>query len=68
MATQISILGPIGGLYGRDIEQEIMCTQCHLISMFKFDHSIIIAKYALKASVMTSDFEKEDSMKESGIV
>ena len=58
MATQIGILGPIGGLYGRDIEQEIMCSQGPLISQQKFEYSVTTAKYALKASLMTSDPEK----------
>ena len=63
LASQISILGPIGGLYGRDIEQEIMSTQSHKISMVKFEHSVTIARYAVKTSIM-NQFEKEDSWKE----
>ena len=61
----IGILGPIGGLYGRDIEQEIMCSQGTLISHQKFEYSVTTAKYALKASLMTSIPEKEESVKDS---
>ena len=63
LASQINILGPIGGLYGRDIEQEVMYIQSHKISMAKFEHSATIAKYVVKTSIM-NEFEKEDSWKE----
>ena len=65
MAAHIGILGPIGGLYGRYIEQEIMCSQGPLISQQKFEYSVTTAKYVLKASLMTSIPEKEESVNDS---
>ena len=67
MAAQIGILGPIGGLYGCDIEQEIMSLKSPIISMMKFNHSVTIAKYALKASIMTDETGEYDTLKESSI-
>ena len=59
LATQISCLGPIAGLYGRDIEQEIMAARTNYISMVKFEHSVTISKCAIKQSAM-NEYEKED--------
>ena len=67
MATQIGILGPIGGVFGRDIEQEIMSLKNPIISMMKFNHSVTIARYALKAEIMTDETGEYDTLKESGI-
>ena len=60
LATQISVLGPIGGLYGRDIEQEIMSTQRHNISMVKFEHSVTISKCAIRQSAMNENDAEAD--------
>ena len=62
LATPISVLGLIGGLYGRDTEQ-IMYTNSHKISMVKFEHSVTCAKHAAKTSIM-NEFEGEDPWKE----
>ena len=55
LATQISCLGPIAGVYGRDIEQEIMSQHYNYVSMVKFEHSTVISKYAIKKSAMNED-------------
>ena len=60
LATQISVLGPIGGLYGRDIEQELMASKNSYISMVKFEHSVTISKCAIRQSAMNeNDTEAE---------
>ena len=67
MATQIGILGPIGGVYGRDIEQEVMSLKNPIISMMKCNHSVTIARYAFKAEIMTDETGEYDTLKESSI-
>ena len=67
MATQIGIFGPVGGLYGRDIEQEIMSLKNPMISVMKFNHSVTIARYAFKAEIMTDETGEYDTLKESSI-
>ena len=55
LATQISCLGPIAGVYGRDIEQEIMAQHYNYVSMVKFEHSTAISKYAIRKSAMNEE-------------
>ena len=52
LASQISCLGPIAGLFGRDIEQEIMAMKTNYMSVVKFEHSVTISKYAVRKSDM----------------
>ena len=59
LATQISCLGPIAGLFGRDVEQEIMALRTNYLSMVKFEHSVTISKCAIRKSAM-NEYEKED--------
>ena len=50
---QFSVLGPIAGLYGRNIEQELMHLQRgYYISERKFAHSVESARYALKKEMI----------------
>ena len=50
---QISVLGPIAGMYGRNIEQELMHPKRgYYISERKFAHWVDAARYALKKEVI----------------
>ena len=59
LAGQICILGPVAGLYGRDIEQYLMDLRGHLISERKLEYSVNSAKYVLRANVVTKYPERE---------
>ena len=48
LAKQIGILGPLGGLYGRDIEQYLMNLRGDLISERKFEFFSQCSKACIK--------------------
>ena len=61
LVKQICILGPLAGMYGRDIEQEMMHpTTGYYISERKFAHSVDAAKYALRKDVIHQHPEEPD--------
>ena len=59
LVKQICILGPLAGMYGRDIEQEMMHpTTGYYISERKFAHSVDAPKYAFRKGVIHQHPEK----------
>ena len=52
LSSQIGCLGPIAGLFGRDIEQEIMSMKTNYIPHIRFENSVCSSKLALRRSEM----------------
>ena len=51
LVSQVNVLGPFAGFYGRDIEQELISpTSGSLISVRKFNQSVNLLYMALKAT------------------
>ena len=59
----INIFGPLAGMYGRDIEQELMRpNRGYLISEWKFNGSVDAVNYTLRRSALTQYQESDHSM------
>ena len=61
LGKQICILGPLAGMYGRDIEQEIMHpTTGYYISERKFANSVDAARFSLRKQVFNQHPDEPD--------
>ena len=57
MVTEIGILGPLAGVYGREVEQYMMETMPDLIPEKIFNESVGFGRAALRTAALRSSYQ-----------
>ena len=60
MVIEIGILGPLAGVYGREVEQYLMENMPDTIPERIFEQSVNLGRASLKSTALMSSFQEEN--------